>query len=577
VRRDVEATLEANARTWSPRTTSLVGVAVVATLAALAATFPLGLNGDVQHVIGGLATHRSDEPLGFVRTFTHRPLAYRGILDVALGIGGLVSIPAEAPARFEFAARAIGIFVAVLTGLIVWRGLRRRLDALDAAAAGLGVGLSLALAPNFDFLQAEWFAAAFAAAALGLAVGTGGAWVGAVLAGMLLALAVGVKLSTVVLAPAAVLVIAAMDRRRAALTVVAGLAAGAAWLALSFAARREWQWLLDTIALNFGSQVTTGLSTDRIGHVLEILGSKTAVAPILVTVPASIALVAARRPNASRMTAVLSGAFLLTLIPPLIQAEPFLYHLAPAHVMAAGLLGVAVARWWRVTGTIPWLPLAPVAAYVAVSVWALTAGPSWLTANRPAVMAGGAAAAILGLVAAGTLIARSEQRPARSAAGVRLMAGFIVIATLLHLPTVVPAAAWALDPLQTPYTNSGWAEEATARASTLRELSDELDAGDEVLYLAYGTAAYGLGSATPCRYPSPLFLQRYAFFEGVTQLSSYADNLQCLRRAELDALLLEPRWMRMSRLPEMARLLIRERFECSAGRRVGEYLLCPRR
>ena len=430
---------------------AVIGLALGAAVAALAATFSLGLNGDVQYVFGGLATYASDDPLGFIKTFTHRPVAYRGILDVILGAASLVSMPAANPVAFEVVVRVIGIAVAGATGLLVWLGLRRWTDPLVSAGAGIGIATALALAPNFDFLQAEWFAAAFAAAGVAVALGTRRPWVGAAIGGILLTLAVGVKLSTIALAPAAVLVIATMDRRRAVLTTGAGLLAGMAWLGLSFATPREWQWLQDIVASSPESLLSGGLSPERIGEILEVLGSKLAVTPILVTVPASIALLAARRPDGTRLAALLTGAVSLTLAPLIVQAPPNLYNLAAAHVLAGGLLGAAIVRWWRLSGTIPWLALAPLGACMAVALWALSAGPDWLDAYRPAVMGLLVVAAVLGLAAA-VLIARSNGHDTpRPSGGVFALASFVVIATLAYLPTVVPAAAWALHPEVSPY------------------------------------------------------------------------------------------------------------------------------
>jgi hypothetical protein len=575
---DGEPTRDSMARARSPWTLAVIGLALIAAGAALVATLWLGLNGDVQYVFGGLATHASEDPLGFVKTFTHRPVAYRGILDAILGVAGLVSVPAADPVAFEVAVRLIGITLAGATGLTVSLGLRRRTDPLVATGAGIGVGAALALAPNFDFLQAEWFAAAFAAAGVGVALGTRRPWVGAALGGILLTLAVGVKLSTIALAPAAVLVIATMDRRRAGLTTGAGLVAGMAWLGLSFATPREWQWLQDIVAASPDSLVSGGLSAERIGEILKILESKLAVTPILVTAPASIALLAARRPDGMRLAALLTGAVILTLSPLIVQAPPNLYNLAAAHVLASGLLGAATVRWWRLSGRIPWLALAPLGACIAVALWALSAGPEWLDPYRPAVTGLLALAAVLGLGAAGVLITRSKSHATpRASGGVVTLASFVVIATLAYLPTVVPAAAWALRPEVTPYTNTGWADEAAASASALRALSGELDADDEVLYLAFGTAPYGLGAPTPCRYPSPLFLQRSVLHASVAELSSYADSLRCLQAADVDALLIEPRWARVSRQSPVVRELIRRRFACGMGVEIGEYVLCPRR
>jgi hypothetical protein len=543
----------------------------------VASTIGLGLNGDVQYNLGGLAVHAADEPTGWVRTFTHRPVAYRGIMAAILDGAALVGLhPSEA--GFEAVVRMFGVALSAAAGLAVAVGLRRRLPCLEASAAGLAVTASLALAPNFDFLQAEWFAAGLTAAAVGVALGARRPWVGAGVAGSLLTMAVAVKLSTVVLAPAGVLLIALFDRRRAQMTAVVGVIAGVGWLGLSAAILSERQWLADMIQLDRDTLRSPGFNEEPMQRIVETVVAKLLVSPVAAALPAAIVLLAARRRGSSmraRIAVTLAAVWLLILVPPFLQVPSFVYHLAALPVLAAALLAIAVTRWVRLTASIPWPMLAPLLAYAILAATILVQPLEWREAARAMLVAIAVGGPVAALGGAWWVVRRPRSEARRSMVRHGTHAGVsaaVVLGLGLFLPTVLPDAGWASTSLQSPYTNASWIADVHRRAAEIDTLRRAVDDDAPVLYLAYGTAAYHLGNPTPCRYPSPLFVQRAALHPGMTALRSYRDNLRCLD-SEVDAVILEPDWLRTRFLDREVRRDLAHRYDCSSARS-SSYVVC---
>ena len=229
-------TLEGTISRWWPL--AALGAALL-----VLASLPLGLNGDVQYVLGGLRTHDAGDPLRFVDTFTHRPIAYRAVLTGLLDLLALARITPDDMPLFEASLRMAGVVVAAGTGAALWLGLRARLGRVEGAAIGASVAVALALSPNFDFLQPEWFAGVFLALGIAAGVGVRNEIAAALLAAALLTLAVAVKLATAPLAIAGVLLIGLVDSRRAGLTTAAGMAWGLGWVLAVRATPHEWRWM----------------------------------------------------------------------------------------------------------------------------------------------------------------------------------------------------------------------------------------------------------------------------------------------------------------------------------------------
>ena len=561
---------------WWPAAALVVALLLLASL-------PLGLNGDVQYVLGGLRAHDPGDPLRFVDTFTHRPIVYRGLMAALMDLLGIVGIHPSDMAVFEASLRLVAGAIAAGTGAVLWLGLRGRLGRPEAAAIGLACGLLLAVSPNFDFLQPEWFAAVFMALGVAAGIGARREVVGAVLGGALLTLAVAVKLATAPLAVAGVLLIGLVDRRRAVLTAVAGLVCGGAWVLLVRATPHEWRWMKEMASLNPHSPLRDMLGLTDAINAFRVLGSKLAVAPVLIMVPTSLVLLGLTLRGRARwgMPLVLLLVMGLAFSPLLAQAQWGLYHLAHLPVLGGGLVALAAVRWWRFSARPPWLLLVPMAALAAWTTVALAAPPEWRERYGLGVMVG---LVLVGVLLPLATLALSDVRdgsepaatPEARRSGVALALASLG-AILVLGPALLPHAAWSLDSTLTPYTNAGWAERSRNARARLAPLVAEVPAGSSVLYLAYGDVAYHLGLPTNCDYPSPLWIQRAAFFGYVRSFDSYRDNLRCIAGGGEPYALLQPGWLRPTRIPAPAENLILSTFDCLAAPESAGVQVCRRR
>jgi hypothetical protein len=368
---DPEERLRVSARISTLLPLLLGGLAIALGLTVASWQLALGLNGDVRYVLGGLHVHRGDELLGFVWTFTHRPLAYRASLSIAVkALTGTGFNWSDKPS-LEIGLRSMAVVLAGGAGASLWFALRRRLDDTQAGAVAVAVAVSLACAPNFDFLQPEWLATACVAVAVGAALRIRRPLVAASVAGSVLTLAVALKLGTAPLAPLGVLLIGVFDRHRAWLTTAAGLIAGMVWLVLvGLLLTEDWQWLQDMIALNAHGLLRSGLRWADILQVGEVIGSKAALSPVIALAPASVALLLrSATPRRQPWLAIaLTLSLLLCALPVLLEGEGILYHAAALPVLSAALAGLAVVRWWQRTARIPWLLVSATVALSLVSV-----------------------------------------------------------------------------------------------------------------------------------------------------------------------------------------------------------------
>ncbi len=550
----------------------------------LLASLTLGLNGDVQYVLGGLRVHDPGDPLRFVDTFTHRPIVYRGLLSGLMDLLGIIGVQPGDMALFEASLRLVAVAIAAGTGWAMWLGLRGRLGRAEGAAIGTACGLLLALSPNFDFLQPEWFAAVFMALGVAAGIGARHEMVGPALAGALLTLAVAVKLATAPLAIAGVLLIGLVDRRRAVRTTLAGVLCGGAWLLLVRVTPNEWRWMKEMASLNPHSPLRDMLGLTDAINAFRVLGSKLAVAPVLIVVPTALVLLGRTLPDRARwgVPLILLVVMGLAFSPLLAQAQWGLYHLAHLPVLGGGLVALAAVRWWRHSGRPPWLVLLPMAALAAWATIALAAPPEWRERHGLGVM--------VGLVLVGTLLPLASlllsdvrlaplggaaTAPGRRAAVGPVLAALAAI--LVLAPAVLPTAAWSLDSGLTRYTNAGWAERSRNARAQAVPLAEAVPAGSSVLYLTYGDIAYHVGLPTGCEYPSPLWIQRAAFFGYVRSFHSYRDNLHCIADGGEPYALIQPGWLRPTRIPAPAENLILATFDCEAAPESAGVQVCRRR
>ncbi len=567
---------EANAshRRWHV----LGGVAVAAGAALAMASLALGLNGDVEYVFGALRVHDGGHLTAFIDTFTHRPIAYRAILGVMAKLARMVGIGEDNLASFEILMRLMGIALSVATAATLIRALQGRIGRAEAWTIGVAVALSLGLAANWDFLQAEWFATLFVALSVAAALGPSRILPASVLGGLCVVLVTAVKLSTAPLSLLALLLVAMLDLRRALFVAAAAAGWAIIWLLVCLVTPMEITWMGDMIALNPASPLRTGFGVAELGSTLNALGSKVAVAPWMALTPAAVVLLTRTAATARRRLLVsLSciAALLLAMAPLVAQGQGWLYHLATLPPLAAALIALAVVRWWRATGHLPLFLVVALPAISLAMTAALSMSMEWRAANSMPVMVGLAVvAATLGVWAAATTCPSLPwPAPAPPASRVVFALGLGIL--LAFGPALVPMASWALDP---NYSNEGWASLASHDRAELEALSARIGRDVPVLYLAYGDVAYHMGNPTACRYPSPLWLQRGVWYPYVRSFASYRDNVECITRPGSAAyLILQPGWLDPGRLPPEVQSAISTAFNCDAAVSSAGFLACPRR
>lgn len=519
-----------------------VWAGVAALPVALTAAW-IGLGHDVRHVLGGLDV----SPFGATGVFVHRPLAYRwlmaglNVFDVgSVGVGeGLVRLVAL-------------VFVA---GAAWWlrAGLRRRLPSAEASAVAAAVGLALALAPNWDFLQPEWVAAVFAVAAIGAALTTS-----SLLGGLLLALAVLVKYTTLPTALIALGVIAVLDRRRALVAGAAALVSGLALFGLSLLAPREWRWLREALLLDEGA-------VRDFGSIAKFAANEAMLTPLLALLPASLVVLmrVSRRRWAWLVATVLAVAAVLGAA--LLQGQWFQYHAAALIPLAAGWWALAVARWTLVHGRPPW---ALVGATVVVTFAArvcLGASFDWRVGHGTL-----AYGLLAGLVVLAVLACAFEPgRGGRPVLSVPVLVGVLA----LSVP-ILPTTPYSFDGVHAEYTNAGRVDIEHKFTEEMLAVRDRIGPDTPVVYLAFGDIAYFMGNPTPCRYPSPAYLRRGTYLPSLPPTASYAENLACLSDPAVRYVVIQPLWIDVDRLPPG---LIDSRFDCSRALRNDDVVVCPSR
>jgi hypothetical protein len=241
-------------------------------------TLQLGLNGDVQYVVGGLRTSEPGGVIAPLDTFTHRPLVYRIFLVGMDGVGATETLKGHSLIAYERTLRIAADLLVILASGILVLGLRRHLPTRTAFAAGLGVGFGLAFGPPWDFLQAEWLAALCTVLGMGLMLWIPNLSLAALAGGLFLAIAIWAKLATLPYAMAALVLVAIFSARRASFGA-AGTVLWAVLLAiLTLAHPFEVGWLRDIASLDLGSQFGTWQSFSLAA---DTLGSSLAVTPAL--------------------------------------------------------------------------------------------------------------------------------------------------------------------------------------------------------------------------------------------------------------------------------------------------------
>jgi hypothetical protein len=522
-----------------------VATAALAALAAIVLASLWNLNGDVRYALGCLET-AGRGGVSIWDIFVSRPLAYK-LLMAALDKGRILLVGDSSPDATHLPIRIETYVLVAAVIAVLFLGVRRVAGLPAAAGIAGATGLALFVAPPWHFLEPDWVAALAAALAVGAACAPRRPWLGALLAGLAAMLAVAVKLSTFPIALIALLVIAVLDRRRAGWTTLSTVGFVALWVLLTRHFQPwEWIWLRDLA--NLVHSASQGIHVADLRRLRFAVGDAAVLSPIVVLAPAAAAALIHRETGRRRWVglgvAVVAGG--LSLAPAYGQGEFFNYHFASTVVLAAGVCGAAFALCPGFR-----LPLAAALVLVTgVSLVLLRRPSAWRLAHSGTVIWAYELAAVVLAVAAWFLAGRTR-------VSLPWSAGVVAICFAL-LPPVLPGSPYAFSTYNYNTRNVRWSDADVA------ELSKRLGHDTPVLYLTYGTANFGMGNPTTCRYPSPLWLQRGIIIPRVRTRPSYADNLRCLT-ANRDAryLIVQNGWFDFAHMPAGMAALIDQQFDCS--------------
>ncbi|MBP2415352.1 hypothetical protein ACFFOM_02765 [Microlunatus capsulatus] len=527
-----------------------VGLACAAVLAACLVFLVAPLNPNLRYE-AGVKLVSDGSAAG---TFSHRPLAYRLVMDAVFRAARASTSGVVA---FELAVRVLLVLLALAAGALLGRGLARQgVGAPWLHAAVVAVGL-VVLGPVSGG-EPDWMAALLTAAGVGVALlgdrGRAGLAVLAVLAGVLLVAAAGMKVVTLPVAVLGLVVVLALDRGRG-LRVLGGSVVVGVLVVVATLLLVPWEvhWLLDIRAV----QVDAAEQLPDAGPFLLALAADH---PVLALLPAALVLV----PRAER--AVVAVAVLVTGGMVVAQGQYFGYHALPLLVVA--LVAVFRALRGRMGAAAGAVLLVAVTAASALT----TTSTSWQTGHQRLWVGGLALLAVAGLGWAGVVRGR---RPDDRRAGAAVAA---VAALALLVPGATPWSAQLLRPAdpdgeRPPSTR----QVRDDRRATVREVHAVVGgAGVPVTYLTSGEWTYWLGNPTRCRYPSPLFLQRTRQ-QARLGTASYRENLACLSAPGSRWLVVETSWFVVGRQPPDVRAVLDQEWDCDAAREVGRLRLCPRR
>ncbi|MFC7275953.1 hypothetical protein ACFQS1_18325 [Paractinoplanes rhizophilus] len=542
--------------------TAGVAAAALAAVAAIVVAARPDLNGDVRYALGCLET-AGRGGVSIWDIFVSRPLAYK-LLMAALDKGRVLLVGESSANTTNLVLRIETYVVVVAVIAVLFLGVRRVAGRPAAAGIAGATGLALIVAPPWHFLEPDWVAALAAALAVGAACAPRRRWLGALLAGPAAMLVVAVKTSTFPIALIALLVIAVLDRRRAAWTTLSTVVCVALWYLLTKHFQPwEWTWLSDLA--NLVHIEPQGIHVADLRKLRFAVGDAAVLSPILVLAPAAAAALVRRETGRRRWAgvavAVVAGG--LSLAPAYGQGEFFNYHFATTVVLAAAVCGAAFALCPGIR-----LPLAAATVLVTGASLVLLRQPaSWRLAHSGAVVWAYEIAAALLAVAAWFLAGRTRL-------SLPWPAGVVVLCFAL-LPPVLPGYPYAFSSYN--YTIGV----GRSKDAALADLGRRLGPDTPVLYLTYGSLNHAMGNPTTCRYPSPLWLQRGALLPRMRTRPSYADNLRCLT-ADRNAryLIVHSGWFSITRSAPDVRALLDERFDCSPAARIPApppLIVCPAR
>ena len=523
---------------------------------ATLATAGFMLNGNIRYQVGvGRVSGFS-----IAETFSHRPIAFRLLSAGQAWFPELVSTLGGPPGSwgrvwvFETGFRLIAAGMAAAAAALLWTGLRQRWGPQAWPYAIAAYAALVFTAPATG--EPDWMAALLAVAA----VGAGLAWrprIGAVAGGVLLAVVALVKISTLPVALAALVIIWAFDRRRAwvagATALVAGLlAVGLMW----WLAPYEIAWLLDIRALQ--PDPWTPDSAVEAGHYLMNLAARW---PVVALIPAFF--VGARRDE--KLTA--AAALALTCVTVVAQGQYYIYHSAGLVALSA-LLAVRTVQ--RSRAALRW-PLLGLTGWTLV-LFLLPA--AWRIDNltRLYLLTGAAAVALAVWQQVALRRPPTARLPAHRAAG---WPAILVLVAMLATQTPYSSESLTLSTTaaRTSATSSDTLRKELADAESIHAL---IGVDTPVAYLVFGASTYAIGNPTHCRFPSALFLQRPGAREKVSP-ATRQENLACLSQPDAQWLVWDRDWLRRRTAPDDLRTAIDQHWDCDAATLIGGYTLCPRR
>ena len=465
----------------------------------MVSTFVLSpLHGDVRYELGVQEVSQ----FSAAETFSHRPLAYRLLMDPIAGLADALSFGITS---FEVLVRLIGLGLAIGASVLLWLGLRRR----EVDAAGLYAvvaGAAVVFMGTASSIEPDWFAPLLAMAGTGVALAGLGRrrWPTAALAGLLFVAAAAMKIVSLPTALVGLLVVGVLDRRQFLRSLVSSVVIGVLYvLGTLIWAPREITWLLDIRLLQ--PDVLARLSQAP-GFLLESAGRW----PAITLFPAALILAGHRKRK------VLAAGALLAAAPVVLQGQYWAYHAATLCVVAA--VAVFHALRGRVTTA------------TGVGVLTIVVAASLLTVTRTEwydqhVVIRVAATVGAALVAVGWALA-VRSNPSDRRTGGRTAAALATLALLY--PAMTP---FATDPSRGPGSDQPPVPglgKPSVHELTGRQVRQRIGGNAPVTYLTFGSWTYFIRNPTACRYPSPLFLQRTRYTTAHLDSDSYAENLECV-------------------------------------------------
>jgi hypothetical protein len=543
-----------------------VVVSSVAAVAVVVLALRSNVNGDVTYALGGLET-AGKGGVSVWDVFIARPVAYK--LMIAALDGARRLLVGDTSLSTEHLVLRLETYLVILgVAVVLFLGVRRVAGRAAAAGTATATGLALVVAPPWHFLEPDWVAPLCGVLAVGAAVLSRRLWPGVLLGGFATMLVVAVKLATFPVALLALLIVAVLDRRRAAWTTLSA----AVFVALWYLATRnllpwEWTWLRDQANLVHNSPIHHGLRLTDLRRLFIAVGDVAVLSPLVVLAPAAatalIRRLPAGRPQWLGVTVALAAG-LLSVLSAYGQGEFYMYHFAAVPVLAAGVCGAAFTL-------VPSLRLPLAGATLAVTVLSLAllrlpAGWRHTHAGKVAI-----AYALIGLgLAALTWFLAGRSTPALPWA-----AGVVALSVALA-PAVLPGDPYAFGTYNYNVYNR------PAGDAKYVDLSKRLGRDTPVLYLTFGTFNHALGNPTSCRYPSPQWLQRANYFERVETFPSYQDNLRCLTDPghQYRYVVIHTGWFDVKSASPQLQAILDQRFDCSPAARVpapAPLVVCPAR